>query len=59
MPEMMKLMPDMMQKIKAADDRFPKPRHSPRTTKQAKQVARLDKVGGQPYRRADASQGAA
>ena len=29
MPEMMKLMPEMMQNIKAADDKFPKPPKSP------------------------------
>lgn len=30
MPEMMKLMPDMMQKIKEADDKFPKPTPAPK-----------------------------
>jgi hypothetical protein len=30
LPEMMKLMPEMMQKIKAADDKFPKPPSAPK-----------------------------
>lgn len=33
MPEMMKLMPDMAQKLKAANDRFPKPPKSPESAK--------------------------
>jgi hypothetical protein len=35
MPEMIKLMPDMMQKVKAADDKFPKPPKAPATPAKA------------------------
>jgi hypothetical protein len=35
MPEMMKLMPDMMQKMKAANDKFPKPPKAPATPAKA------------------------
>lgn len=35
MPEMMKLMPDMMQKMKAANDKFPKPAKAPATPAKA------------------------
>jgi hypothetical protein len=40
-PEMMKLMPEMMQKIKAADEKFPKPPKSP--AKDTKPAARPPK----------------
>jgi hypothetical protein len=33
MPEMIKLMPDMMQKMKAVDDKFPKPPKPPTPAK--------------------------
>jgi hypothetical protein len=40
MPEMMKLMPDMMQKIKAANDKFPEPKKSEKPSgKDAKPAA--------------------
>jgi hypothetical protein len=43
-PEMMKLMPDMMQKIKAADAQFPKPPKTDKPdTKEAKPAAKASK----------------
>lgn len=43
-PEMVKLMPEMMQKIKAADDKFPKPPKSPaKDAKDAKGAAASSK----------------